>query len=85
MAKIEYLMIHPDEDGNCVDFLTKKELEEHLNDAEGYGLTDAVFITDFDDDFPQEQVQCWHEDDVMIIKIEKIVVPKTITTKLSIE
>jgi hypothetical protein len=88
MEKIEYLMIRPDEDGECVTFFTKSELEEALNNPEDYGLQDTLFLDRLDNpviDKPLIQsLEHAAEEYAIIIKIDSVVVPKQEVVKFTI-
>lgn len=76
MKSENYLIIQPDEDGNIVDFVTRKELEEYLIAIQEYKEEYKPVFVDFDRGLGQN-VQYWKENEVLIVKCETVI-PKVV-------
>ena len=78
----KYMLIHPDEDGNIVTFLTSESLDKILNDPDEMGALD--FLSEQDLEHKGIDPQYWKchdpEMECLLLEIKGIVLPKRVTT-----
>ena len=80
--KFRYIALHPDEDGNIVSFLDEEKLREMLEE-EYFGSVNFLSEDDLDNKGtdPQYWSYCNPTTDVLLLKVDKVIVPKPVTTK----
>lgn len=83
----QYILLRPHEDGHHVRFVTLDEIQsDYLDDLENIREDcHPRFLTEKDLELKGENPQYWDEHDLMILKVEKIIVPKTKVVKMVIE
>lgn len=80
-----YILLHPDEDGDCISFLNDSTLRETLEE-EYFGPVNFLSEKDLDKKGtdPQYWNYCNPTTDVLLLKIDKIIVPQAVATRWKI-
>ncbi|KKL59935.1 hypothetical protein LCGC14_2210340 [marine sediment metagenome] len=78
-----YILLQPDEDGNVINLLDETALRILLNNPrDEFGvhkfLSEKTFKQNSDPMY-------WNEGDAVLLKVEKVIIPKPVATKYIIE
>jgi hypothetical protein len=82
----KYIILKPDEDGNCAKFISLDEIKSYLDDLENIKKdSQPYFLTETDLGYKGRNPQDWDYYDMIILKVEKVIVPKPKIIKMVIE